>query len=1097
MSRYVPRSSSSKDRNKGKLLHETVTISDPHYFNKSVSTNTSPLSRIRSKPVDEGDVHNSKSKHVSDDQATKGKKSLWNWGPLKALSHHSHVKHRRFNCSFNLEVHRIEELPTKFNSVELRVHWETKGGEAVTKAVKVIRGVAEFKEILTHTCSIHGSRYGSRHPVKYDVKHFLLYVEVLGKPKLDIGKHNFDLTRLLPLTLEELDDGKSSGTWATSFKLSGEAKGANMSVTFRYVVLPDGTPQNNKNVLQLLGPRTLAINSVKFDQRDARRVSLMSMDDVKTLHDCSSRSMTDFSDAVNILYQKLNEEQTDSPVDVKHEIVFPAEDSEPVKCSDGSPSAPSKGHSLNDCEDAELSFAEKGSNLENNAELDVKYRTEFSTDDAVHEPLKPSESSPSNLYVVNESEEAESSSTIIGLDAEEQTELEEKGTNVIDKQDEKSPEHPGVNDDVEDTSYEEGNAVGNEEIHDSNAKVKDVCTKESLLEDLESVLGHVDELEKDGMDTPDTGSEIGDQDNQNTEEPTEVSPSHSSDNLGNIESLNTLEIDKFSLSFNSEVESPRERLLRAFFKEIEATGCSLIGSDIDEDDAMEEFSDDSDSLPADQLEYPKIRARVVEDPEPQELPEEWGPDEKAFIRSSPRSISSLGSPVYLPPNATSLPPIGEGLGPFIQTKTGGYLRSMKPDLFSNADNGGSLIMQVSSPVVIPAKLGSDLMDVLQKLASVGLEKLSSEAKRIMPLEDITGTTIQQMAWDAMPNPEAESSKRQNLMQNEQEASSIDSEFASLEDLVPLAMNKIEELSIEGLRIQSGMSNEEAPSNITARSIGEFSASEGKRVGSPSSVGLEGFAGLQLLDIKDTKTNSRDVDELIGLSLTLDEWMKLDSGDIDEDQPSDRISKLLAAHRVNPTDLNFRCGLLGNNFKVALMVQLRDPLRNYEPVGTPMLSLIQVERRFSPPKPSTHAVVAESMDSNEEEDDVLEPVSRGEGSREHDLIPEFKICEVHVAGIETEPGKKRPWGNAAQQQSGSRWLVANGMGKSNRKNPVMRPKIVSKYPLPATITSRPGDTLWSISVRCCGNGAKWKELAALNPHIRNPNVILYNETIKLR
>ncbi|GKC39946.1 plastid movement impaired 1-related 1 protein [Tanacetum coccineum] len=52
------------------------------------------------------------------------------------------------------------------------------------------------------------------------------------------------------------------------------------------------------------------------------------------------------------------------------------------------------------------------------------------------------------------------------------------------------------------------------------------------------------------------------------------------------------------------------------------------------------------------------------------------------------------------------------------------------------------------------------------------------------------------------------------------------EYVSLEDLTTLAMNKIEALSVEGLRIQSGMSDKDAPSNISPQSIGEISALEG-------------------------------------------------------------------------------------------------------------------------------------------------------------------------------------------------------------------------------------------------------------------------------
>ncbi|KAA8523286.1 hypothetical protein F0562_009709 [Nyssa sinensis] len=458
---------------------------------------------------------------------------------------------------------------------------------------------------------------------------------------------------------------------------------------------------------------------------------------------------------------------------------------------------------------------------------------------------------------------------------------------------------------------------------------------------------------------------------------------------------------------------------------------------------------------------------------------------------------------------------------------------MNPALFRNPKGGGSLIMQVSSPVVVPAEMGSGIMEILQHLASIGVEKLSMQANKLMPLEDITGKTMQEMAWEAAPSLMAP--ERQTLLQDESEVgqntslgqkrvkgrscgprstkfdsssigSEMDSEYVSLEDLAPLAMDKIEALSMEGLRIQSSMSDEDAPSNISPQSIGTVNIG--------GSLGLEGAGGLQLLDIKDS---GDDVDGLMGLSLTLDEWMRLDSGEIDdEDQISERTSKILAAHHATCTDLihgrskgekkrskgsGRKCGLLGNNFTVSLMVQLRDPLRNYEPVGTPMLALIQVERVFIPPKPKIYSSVSEVRSSNEEDDDS-EPTkkeeleeTKEEKIHEEEGIPQFKITEVHVAGLKTEPGKKKFWGSSTQQQSGSRWLLANGMGKNN-KHPFMKSKTAGKSSSSATTTVQPGDTLWSISSRVHGTGAKWKELAALNPHIRNPNIIFPNETIRL-
>jgi len=352
------------------------------------------------------------------------------------------------------------------------------------------------------------------------------------------------------------------------------------------------------------------------------------------------------------------------------------------------------------------------------------------------------------------------------------------------------------------------------------------------------------------------------------------------------------------------------------------------------------------------------------------------------------------------------------------------------------------------------------------------------------------------------------------MSSESAADEVDAEYVSLEDLAPSAMDKIEALCIEGLRIQCDMTEEEAPSNINARELASLTGRRASsiRASSTRSVGLEGAVGLQLLNIKDSGADC--IDGLMGLSLTLEEWMKLDSGEIDEDeQMSERTSKLLAAHHVNCTDLNFlgmkqgkacrRCGLLSNNFTVALMVQLHDPLRNYEPVGTPMLALIQVERVFLPPKTKLCSMIGDARHRDDEEDEPesaneedTEIELKEENTQEQELIPHYKINKVHVAGLKAEPGKEKHWGSAAQQRSGSRWLLAHGMGKGN-KHPFMKSKVAANSSsLPASIISQPGDALWSISAQFLGDGSEWKELASLNPHIRNPNVIFPHETIKL-
>ncbi|CAI9765952.1 unnamed protein product [Fraxinus pennsylvanica] len=1093
-----------------KFLNELESISKALHSDKTQPRVTISTVSSRSKSVGKSHLPEPKTKlkdasKNSKDSFDKDKKSIWSWKGIKALTH---VRNRRFNCRFSVQVHYIEGLPSFFDDVSLIVHWKRRDGGLVTRPVRVRGGTVEFEEQLSHSCSVYGSRSGPHHSAKYEAKHFLLYASVYNAPELDLGKHRVDLTRLLPLTLEELEEEKSSGKWTTSFRLSGKARGGTINVSFGYAVIGNNSTDSSNNYVSapqgLLRNRSSATKLLRqFDQMNELSIrqtgslptrsstSNLSTEDIKDLHEVLSISRSELSDSVNILYQKLDEEMSNASVNNKPETLPSSESAEPLKLDLSKPPNAEKGCPETECEIGEYSIIEQG--------------------------------------------------------------IEEFTKEKVESED-----------------------VRLKAVQDSVGKsLEKECTKESLMKELELALTCTSDLMKEGLESQDecdisdkeTYSEtkskyrnLGKGRSQSLEDITESVANEFLDMLG-------IDHSPFGLSSESETESPRERLLRQFEKDCLASRSSFLDFDVKNENVefvtdaptatgWETISDDfhNSVVAQDYDERPKIeteamrtkiRASMLEDLETESLMREWGLNERAFQHSPPSSSGGFGSPIdVLHQNPQQLPPLAEGLGPFVQTKKGGFLRSMNPVLFKNAKNSGSLIMQASSPVVVPAEMGSSIMDILQGLASVGIEKLSMQANRLMPLEDITGKTMQQIAWEAAPS--LEGPERQGFLQHEYEimqnvsgepktvkettfcarsskfeSNSLgsDAEYVSLEDLAPLAMDKIEALSIEGLRIQSGMSDEDAPSNISPQNIGEFSALKGNTVDISGSIGLDGTGGLQLLDVKD---NGEDIDGLMGLSLTLDEWMKLDSGEIDdEDLISERTSKILAAHHATSLELfrgrskgekrrgkSRKCGLLGNNFTVALMVQLRDPLRNYEPVGTPMLALIQVERVFVAPKPKIYSTVPKLRNCNDDEEgghkaakkEDITDEPKEDKILEEELIPQYKVTEVHVAGLKTEPGKKKLWGSS-NQQSGSRWLLANGMGKKN-KHPLMKSKAVAKSSAPAssspvTTTVNPGETLWSISSRVHGTGAKWKELAALNPHIRNPNVIFPNETIRLR
>jgi len=323
----------------------------------------------------------------------------------------------------------------------------------------------------------------------------------------------------------------------------------------------------------------------------------------------------------------------------------------------------------------------------------------------------------------------------------------------------------------------------------------------------------------------------------------------------------------------------------------------------------------------------------------------------------------------------------------------------------------------------------------------------------------------------------------------------------LEEIAPMAVNKIESLLIEGLRVQSGMLYEEAPSYIRPQhaktpSVGSRRANW-KRF--PIS---ERVAKVQL---EDGGENGHDDQGLMGLSITLDQWLRLDSGIMEGDQNSEQILKILQVHHSKITELHDgglknaldqvktfgrKHGLLGNHLTVAFMVQLRNPLRNYEPVGAPMLVLTQLER--------VHMHVMQQDDTNFQdkkekgmENETLLNETSGEFLEYTNTENEsprfgFKIREIHLSGVLTRSGRRQHWGTATQQQSGMRWLLASGMAGTVKHSTSTSKAIVLSSPL-FTKKLLNEDTLWSISCVNSIMGTNSK-VPAENVHIRNPDII---------
>ncbi|CAO1945763.1 unnamed protein product [Urochloa humidicola] len=1047
----------------------------------------------------------------------------------KSLTAISHLGRRRLDCAFALNVHSVDGLPAALDGSAVTVQFRRMSVSAYTRPVVAALGAAAFEEALTLRSPVYFS-CGAKAAVKYEPRAFSI---VVSASTLELGKHEVDLTRLLPVSFDDLEDGSDSGfgKWSTSFRLSGPARGARLKVTFSCSLVGGGGQQKAGEVTGLRrGSMTRSVSVQAPTPVPARSR------DVRVLHEVlpSLRSARALPFA------------GDGGLDTRKEEATSLDSAD-----DGSPEA-------KHCTSVEVK--EDLVNPEDHwgaAEFNViEHAVEVISDDPQgSKHVEPSNAADQkeNLGFKIDDEESFKPALVCDDVAEDQTAgvvLKEQTLGAILEE--------AVSDFAvqwENVENKQDGIVKAASLPTAALEAENQFGRGTELEDLECMFSDLTIAEPEEFESPiieDKHSRrlscmgMTDSHRSNSRKGRSRSMDASSDSVAN-EFLDMLGIEHSPLGqpSDSDSESPRERLWKQFENEALASGNAILGLDFEdgiEEPICEDVVEDFDlSAMINEAELvlqngiqpidTRFRANSLEDEETEALMRQFGLNEKSFQSSPPESRSGFGSPISLPPeDPPELLPLAEGLGPFIQTKDGGFLRSMNPTLFKNAKNNCSLVMQASSPIVLPAEMGSGIMDILHGLASVGIEKLSMQANKLMPLEDVNGKMMQQIVWESAPP--LESAERCDLLDNHSIDALVEgagnaasgrkkkgrcadlssslhgenaSEYVLLEDLAPLAMEKIEALSIEGLRIQSGMLEEEAPSNISAKPIGEFSSLQGKSAENTWSLGLEGTAGLQLMDVKQS---GEEVDGLMGLSITLDEWMRLDSGVVDEEeQYSDRTSKILAAHHAKSMELvaekrngdkkskrsGRRWGLLGNNFTVALMVQLRDPLRNYEPVGTPMLALIQVERVFVPPKPKIYTTVSDKGNSEQDDEEPKTEevpdkalVMEQKIEELEDSIPQFKVTEVHVAGFKSEPEKTKPWGNQTQQQSGSRWLLAAGMGKGN-KHPLMKSKAITKPNQEAV--GRPSDTLWSISSRVHGAGSRWGELAGAK---RNPNILLQKD-----
>ncbi|KMT19232.1 hypothetical protein BVRB_1g014140 [Beta vulgaris subsp. vulgaris] len=349
-----------------------------------------------------------------------------------------------------------------------------------------------------------------------------------------------------------------------------------------------------------------------------------------------------------------------------------------------------------------------------------------------------------------------------------------------------------------------------------------------------------------------------------------------------------------------------------------------------------------------------------------------------------------------------LPDLGKGLGCVVQIKNGGFLAATNPlNVEVSKIETPKLAMQISKPFVLTSDMSINGFELFQRMAALGVEQLSSEVLTLMPIEELVGKTAEQIAFEGIASTIISGRKKEGASSRAARSLATIKQIASAmstgrkerittglwnvgedpltaDELLAFSIQKIEGMAIDALKIQADMAEEDAPFDVSP--LGGRAQSSGQK----------------------------DQNHPLSAAISLDDWIK-----DNELKESETITLLM-------------------------VVQLRDPLRRYEPVGAPVIVLI-------------HATPAETKQGKYEQ-------------------TKFRVVSLHVAGMKVQTGQKRnAWDTEKHRLTAMQWLIAYNMGKAAKKR---------KSP-----SSKGEDLLWSLSSRIVAD--MWLK------SIRNPDVKFTN------
>lgn len=188
-----------------------------------------------------------------------------------------------------------------------------------------------------------------------------------------------------------------------------------------------------------------------------------------------------------------------------------------------------------------------------------------------------------------------------------------------------------------------------------------------------------------------------------------------------------------------------------------------------------------------------------------------------------------------------VPDLGKGLGCIVQTRNGGYLVATNPlDTEVSRKETPKLAMQISKTLVLPLTSPVTGFELLRQMAALGVEELSSQLLTLMPIDELMGKTAEQIAFEGIAsaiiqgrNKEgATSSASRTVAAVKTMAAALTTgrkeristgiwnilreteTLLTVEEIVAFSLQRIEAMSVEALKIQAHMSEEDAPFEVS-------------------------------------------------------------------------------------------------------------------------------------------------------------------------------------------------------------------------------------------------------------------------------------------